>query len=364
MLCDENIIKRFCELASINALSQYEKPVAEYIAAFAEQNKIPYCFDDSSTFTGSDTGNIILEVNGGGEKILLSHMDTARATQNLNIIIDDEKISSDGNTVLGVDNRAGIAAILSAVESAVSEPSSYDGFYAAFVTCEETTLAGSRYLKIPENVNEGFIFDSYLRPGKLITSSFGAAGFRVKITGKAAHSGISPEKGINALSAAVKIIKEIPVGRVNRETTINIGKIAGGTAVNVVPEYVEFEGEVRSSGVARVEELIYEIEEKIKHGCDFFGCRYEFEFRWDFKPFKLPENAPIKNVAKKAVEEAELEYEELTSMGGSDANSLNERGIHSLNFGIGAQNPHSNDEFIYLVDLQKSFEIAKNLVKK
>ena len=189
------LIELFLQLIKINALSQHEKPVADYIHNFLCSLNLKPFFDNSSVRTGSDTGNLICKVGTGGNVMFLAHMDTARPTGGVNPQMRTDRITSDGTSVLGVDNRAGIAVILHALEKALLEKIVLNDFTIAFTTCEETTLAGSLNLEIADHIKKCFIFDSSLRPGSFIYSSCGAKNFTVAIKGIAAHSGLAPEKG-------------------------------------------------------------------------------------------------------------------------------------------------------------------------
>lgn len=359
---NDRLIEIFLDLIKINALSQEEKPVAEYITGFLKNLGFNPVTDDSFKATGSNTGNIICKIGSGGNYLMLSHMDTARPTAEVKPVFTEDKITSDSTTVLGVDNRAGIAVLLYSIEKAVKEGLVLNEFTLAFTTCEETTLEGSLNLGINGNIKNGYIFDSSHRPGKFIYSSCGAMSFKVHITGRASHSGIAPEKGINAIACAAEAVSGIQQGRIDHETTVNIGKFIGGSAVNVVSESVYLEGEVRSFNIPKIDVLINEIKAKVEASAEKFGASVKFEPFWDFKPFALSQQDEVFMKTVKMLEEINLKPEPVISLGGSDANSLNGRGIKSVNLGIGAQNPHGNDEFIYLEDLKKSSELALKLM--
>ena len=291
-------------------------------------------------------------------------MDTARSTKGVKPVLKKDRITSDGKSVLGVDNRAGIAVLLYLTEKIIKEKTSFNDFTLAFTTCEETSLGGSMNLDLNGRIKRGFIFDSYQNPGKYINSSYGAASFIINIVGKAAHSGIEPEKGINALQIAVAALTKIKVGKLKDGTTINFGKIEGGSGTNVVPEKISIIGEVRSNTMEKVEKYISIISEKFINAAVKLNGRIEFEWDWDFKQYKIKSNSKIIKEIENAISSAGLKPEQAITKGGSDANSFNENGIQSINLGIGAKNPHSNDEFILLEDLQKSFTIAYELVRK
>lgn len=359
-----HLIDLFLRLTKINALSGNEKPLADFIKSFLPDLGYKVEEDDAKAKTGSNTGNLICKVGSGGDYVLLSHMDTARPTIDVRPIIQDDKIISSGDTVLGVDNRAGVSVLLYALEKIAKEKIPVKDFTVAFTTCEETTLYGSQNLGINGGIKKGFIFDSGYRPGNFIYSACGAMAFKIKIVGKASHSGIAPEKGINAMQIAAKAISKLPLGRIDEETTMNIGILTSGSAVNVIPELAELEGEVRSFDLKKAEKYFKLLVESFKDEVEFAHAKMELNHFWDFMPYTIPENSDVYQEIVQALKAIGLTPSPKVSLGGSDANSLNARGIQSVNIGIGAQNPHSNDEFIYIEDLIKSVELALELVRK
>lgn len=361
---NQRLIDLFLEVARINALSGNEKPLAEFIKSFLSKFNYNVKEDEAAKFTNSNTGNLICKIGSGGDFVLLSHMDTARPTENLKPIIKDDRIVSSGDTVLGVDNRAGVSVLLSTLEKIAKEKIPVKDFTVAFTTCEETTLFGSKNLGVNGDIKNGFIFDSGYRPGNFIYSACGAIGLKIKIIGKASHSGIAPEKGINSMQIAAKAISQLPLGRIDQETTMNIGLLKSGSAVNVIPELTELEGEVRSFNLKKAEKFFNQLVSIFKEETEKVGAQFECEHFWDFMPYTILETSPVFKETVRAIKKVGLEPTPKISLGGSDANSLNGRGIESINLGIGAQNPHSNEEFIFIEDLIKSAEIALELVKK
>lgn len=363
-MIEKELVELFLKVARINALSGKEKPLADFIKSYLSQFEYKILEDHSMQFTGSNTGNLICQIGDGGEILLMSHMDTARPTENVKPIIKEDRIVSSGDTVLGVDNRAGISVLLYTLKKISLEKIRVKNFTVAFTTCEETTLFGSKHLGVNGKIKRGFIFDSGYRPGNFIYSACGAMGFKIKIHGKASHSGIAPEKGINSMLVASTSISKLPLGRIDAETTMNIGLLRSGSAVNVIPELTELEGEVRSFNPQKAEKYFNQLVKIFKDQCELANAKFEIKYFWDFMPYTIPESAAVYQETLNAIQSVGLKPEPKISLGGSDANSLNARGIESVNLGIGAQNPHSNDEFIFVEDLVKSAEIALELVKK
>lgn len=359
----KNLIDLFLKVAKINALSREEKSLADFIKSFLSKYNYKVIEDNSNAFSESNSGNLICRVGNGGDFILTAHMDTARPTVDLKPIIQNDRIVSSGDTVLGVDNRAGIAVLLYMLQKIAENNINIKNFTVAFTTCEETTLAGSKHLDLNGEIKKGFVFDSAYRPGSFINKACGAVAFKIKIIGRASHSGIDPGKGINAIEISARAICDIKQGKIDKDTTLNIGKISGGSGINIVPENVAVEGEIRSFDEERVMELLRQIKNKFEIESAASGGKVLFEYNWDFKPFEIKENSDVYKRTVNTIKKVGLIPQPKTSLGGSDANSLNGRGIQAINLGIGAQNPHSNDEFIFIEDLVKTSEIAIELVR-
>jgi tripeptide aminopeptidase len=354
----------FLQLIKIDALSQHEKPVADFIHAFLTALDLKPYFDHSQSQTGSDTGNLICRIGSGGDVMFLAHMDTARSTAGVKPQLLADRITSDGTSVLGVDNRAGIALILFALEKALLGKIALKDFTLAFTTCEESTLAGSLNLEFAAQIKKCFIFDSSLRPGSFIYSSCGAKNFTVTVKGVAAHSGLAPEKGVNSIAITALALSQIKQGRHGDKTTVNVGTISGGTATNVVPETTRLAGEVRSAETGMVDEVIQSIKAVFLKETAASGAGLIFNDEWDFRPYFIPPESEIYQDVLTVMGQVGLAPVPVASLAGSDANSLNGRGVHAINLGIGAQNPHANDEYILLDDFLKSSEIALGLMKK
>jgi len=359
-----HLIELFVQLAKIDALSGNEKPLADFIKFFLSNLGYKVEEDNANIKTGSNTGNLICKIGNGGDFVLLSHMDTARSTINVKPLIQDDKIISSGDTVLGVDNRAGVSVLLYTLDKIATEKIPVKDFTVAFTTCEETTLFGSQNLGVNGNIKKGYIFDSGYRPGSFIYSACGAIAFKLKIIGRASHSGIAPEKGINAMQIAAKAISQLPLGRIDEETTMNIGILTSGSAVNVIPELAILEGEVRSFDLKKAEKYFNLLANTFKEEAESANAKVELNHYWDFMPYTISENSEVYLELVRVLKAVGLTPNPKISLGGSDANSLNVRGIQSINLGIGAQNPHGNDEFIYIEDLVKSAEIALELVRR
>jgi len=354
----------FLELARLDGLSGKEGPVAAYAVSFLKKLGLPAGTDGAARVSGSDTGNVVCPVHGGGDFVLLAHMDTARPTAGTRQETAGGRLTSDGKGQLGADNRAGMAAILYAVERAVKAGVPLKPFTIAFSTQEETSMAGGLNLELPPGITRGFVFDSSLDPGDYASASPGAAVFSAEVAGKPSHAGIAPEKGVSAIRIAAKAIAAFDYGRHDEETTSNIGTISGGEATNVVPASARAKGEVRSLDISKVEPLLARIRAEFEKAAAAAGGTVRFDWAWDFKPYRHAPGAPVCLAAEAALKAAGLKPAAVPSHGGSDANSLNAKGVPAVNFGIGARNPHADDEYILEEHLAKASEIVWQLIKK
>lgn len=361
-MASRRLTELFLELARLDGQSGREAPVAKFAAEFLR--KLGLAARQEEPTPGSNAGNVVCQVGGGGEFVLLAHMDTARNTSRTAQVVASDRITSDGKGQLGADNRAGMAAILYAVERAVHTSSPVKPFTLAFTTQEETGLTGGQALALPPSVKYGFVLDSSMDPGNYAVSSPGAAVFEAEVLGKPAHAGIAPEKGICAIRIAAKAIASLEFGRHDEETTSNIGTIAGGQATNVVPPSAAVRGEVRSLDPAKVEPRVNAVKAAFEREAAAAGGTIKFSWKWEFRPYRHAAGAPVCQAAEAALRGAGLNPAGLPSHGGSDANTLNAKGIAAVNFGIGARNPHADDEYILLEHLTKSSEIVWQLIKK
>ncbi|MBP7148719.1 MAG: M20/M25/M40 family metallo-hydrolase [Acidobacteria bacterium] len=358
------LVDTFLEVARIEGVSGNERVVADHIRRVLEDLGMDVREDDAARESGGNCGNLVARAGTGGAFALMSHMDTARPSGQSRAIVHADRITSDGTTVLGVDDRAGIAMLLYAARQVLAHGRGRRDFTLAFTVAEESSLAGSRTIRFEPPTKMAILFDSSLRPGNFIARSFGCQRLWIKVHGRASHSGIAPEKGIDAIAVAARAIARLPLGRIDASTTSNIGMIQGGLAVNVVPEQVALDAEVRSLAKERVDEIVGVFGSTFEDEAARAGARVTFRAEWDFESYAVDESSELYRRVATALRAVGLEPTPQVSAGGSDANSLNARGIPAINLGIGAQNPHGNDEFILLDDLDKGAAIALALLSQ
>jgi tripeptide aminopeptidase len=277
--------------------------------------------------------------------------------------VTDARITSDGTTALGVDNRAGTSVLIHALRRALRD-GTRGNFIVVFTVAEEIGLFGSKHVDLaPYNVRMCFVFDCSKRPGTFIQAAVGCTLFRATFVGRSAHSAVAPEKGISAIQMAARALDSIPLGRLSATMTSNVGMISGGTATNVVPDRCTVHGEVREFEDTIIRGHMEFLRTTFAETAGRFGGSVEFEVIEDFKPFRLQPESAVFTATVGLLRSLGLTPDPIDYLGGSDANMLNAKGIPAVNLGIGAQNPHANEEFILLEDLDMSAEIAARIIQ-
>ncbi len=359
----DQLVADFCSLARIEGISLKERKVADYIKKELEPLGV-HVVEQPIPVGGSESGNVIcIPAETDPDKpvtFLAAHMDTVQSTRQLVPRVNDTTISSDGSTILGADNRAGVAALLCMFRIAHERKLKLNNIGVLFTVAEEIGLVGARHLDLSDypSIRQIFVFDCSRRPGVFIQHCYGCLKFRMEVSGRSAHAGVAPEKGINAIAMAARIISTIEQGRLEDDATCNIGTIHGGDATNVVSSRVVCEGEIRGPSMEVIEKHSNELNRIASEVTARFHGSYSLDTSLAFAPFHIDPASDHYKAADMLIRKAGLEPKPIRYTGGSDANIFNVNGIPAINFGIGAQQPHSNEEFIYIEDLRKITELV------
>ena len=360
----ERLASVFTTLCEIDSPSKQEGRVAEFLKSVFVEMGAEVSEDNSAGQTGSDCGNLFVRFPDGGlvkEPVFFNcHMDTVLPAVGVKVTREGDIFTSAGDTVLGSDDKAGIAALIEVMYTLQEKNIPYGPVEYVFTTCEEVGLLGVKALD-PSSIKAkiGYALDSS-GINRVIVGAPAANHITAKIRGIAAHAGLSPEKGISAIQLAAKAIARLNLGRLDSESTANIGLIAGGTATNIIPEFVVIQGEVRSHTLGKLKEYIQQIEDIFQNEVDSWT---DYEGLVDGKPsldFQVVEDYPVMKLDKEAavikrVEEAaaalgaELDY--VVAGGGSDANIFNKLGIQCAILSTGMDKVHSTRETIKLSDM-------------
>ena len=370
MVNKQRLIDEFLELVQIDSPTSKEGKIAGILVKKLEEIGCEVVIDNAGEKTGAETGNIIATLKGNrdGRKILFSsHMDTVSPSIGVKPIIDEAKgiIKSDGTTVLGSDDKAGIAAILEALRNIKENNIDHSDIQVVFSIWEEGGLHGAKNLDYSKiDAEYAFVLDSGGSPGEIIVKAPAQDAIKVKITGKSAHAGLQPEKGISAIMVASRAIENMNLLRIDEETTANIGLVKGGSATNIVMQDLEIAAEARSLSEEKLDAQTNHMVETFENAAKEFGAEIEINVNRAYGPFNIDENDEIVKLVKKAFANMNIEGKTASTGGGSDTNILNKNGIKAVNLGIGMKNAHTLEEYIAIEDLVNSAIMVGEIIKE
>ncbi|HET7770316.1 MAG TPA: M20/M25/M40 family metallo-hydrolase, partial [Chloroflexota bacterium] len=352
---ESRVLDLFLELVKIDSPSGHEQKIAEHLAA--RLNAL------GCTSRIDETGNVLGRRPGQGDLtgrpcILLSgHMDTVQPGIGVQPRVEDGIVRSSGTTILGADDKAGLAAILEALR--VTQGTACRPVEVAFSVQEETGLSGSKGMDTTWfDARQAVVLDSNNAVGSIVNQAPAADKLRAVVYGKAAHAGVSPELGISAIHAVSKALAKMKLGRIDPETTANVGTINGGTADNIIPDRVELIGGARSRSEAKLNAQIAHMQALLESEAAAMGARAEVTVERSYGAIDVsPTSALIQELAA-AIRAIGLEPSLLPTGGGSDANIFNDRGIEAVNLGVGYRDMHSTDESMSVADLVKVTQIV------
>ncbi|MEW6573079.1 MAG: M20/M25/M40 family metallo-hydrolase [Bacillota bacterium] len=366
MINRDRILSEFLELVQIDSVSGRERQVCDLLTGRLQSLGLQVVEDGAGGPRPDAAGNLIGRLAGtaqGPHLLFCAHMDTVEPGRGVKPVVGaDGVVRSEGDTILAADDKAGIVAIMEALRVIREQSIEHCDISILFTVCEETGLLGAKRLDPSYTADFGFVLDSTGPPGEIIIRAPSQDKITATIYGKAAHAGVNPEKGINAIYVAAQAIAAMKLGRIDPETTANIGIISGGKATNIVPDSVYLEGEVRSlENTLRVENtnLICSILEETARKAH---TRADINVELLYEGFSFPKEAPVVELARKAMHRRGLEAVLTQSGGGSDANILNGRGIPTVNLSTGMENVHTTNEQIAVADIVTMAGLVLELV--
>jgi tripeptide aminopeptidase len=290
-------------------------------------------------------------------------MDTVAPCENIQPIVNDNTITSDGTTILGGDDKAGIAAILEAVRQTREQGIAHGPLQVVLTIGEEIGMFGAKNLDYSKiQARKAVILDADGPLGNIVVQGPAKDVISAQVYGKAAHAGVEPEMGVSAIQAAAKAVSQMKLGRLDEETTANIGVIAGGVASNIVPEKAIIEGEARSQDEIKLEKQIQSMKSSCEDVAQKNGVSVNMTIEHGFPQLKVESDSPLLKCIRHAAAYTEVEYSEQSRGGGSDANILSKWGITAVNLGVGMQKEHSYDEYIKIDDLENGVRLLKHLL--
>jgi tripeptide aminopeptidase len=355
---DERLIKDLCELVSISSESGEEKEFIDFLARKIEQEFGGKC-------TLDNYGNLICKIPGKNSSssealMLAAHADTVKPGKGVKPVVKEGVIYSSGDTVLGADCKAGIAEILESVRSAAKHPpleivitrEEEIGFVGA-KNLDYSLITAKRGVLVDMDALDAIVIGG---PSHMLVD--------IEIIGKAAHAGMEPEKGISAIRAASLAIATLKDGRIDHETTANFGIIQGGVIRNGVPERCSLKAEVRSLNHDKCIALSNTYKEVFEVVARSMGAKAEVNLNLAYKATRIPEDAPMVQVAKEALQSIGIEPKVMVITGGLESAIYNEKGIETIPIGNGVKSEHSTSENVSVEDMKKVVRVLQQIFQR
>jgi tripeptide aminopeptidase len=366
----------FLELVQIDSLSRRERDVALRLQRELEAAGASCKFDGAGERVKGNTGNLIGRLPGKVKDappiLLCAHMDTVVPGEGVKPVVEGDIIRTDGTTVLGGDDKSGCAIICEVLHRLRESDLAHGPIDVVFTICEEVGLLGARHLDLNLiEAREGLVYDSD-SPGYLFVRAPGAYVLRFTVKGLEAHAGMAPEKGISAIKVAAEAIAAMRLGRIDHETTANLGRIEGGRALNIVPNEVVVRGEARSRDAAKLTAQVEHMVDCFKQavaraGVTLKGKRFEAGLDYKAEPeyaaMNVPDDAPIVRKVVEAAQRVGRVVKPEAMGGGCDANILNQRGLVVANLGTGMRDIHTVREWLDVNDMISTAEVTLELLK-
>jgi tripeptide aminopeptidase len=361
------VLDLFCELAAIPSPSGHERAVAEQCAAEVRALGLEPAFDDTGGAIDSDCGNLYarLEPTSEGVPIFFcAHFDTVVPTAPIEPVVDDGVVRNAAGTILGADNKAATAAMVEGVRRVLDEGIPHAGIELVLTTREETGCQGVAAFDVGQlRAEAGFVYDHQAPIGDVVIAAPYQRSIDVLFRGRSAHAGINPEDGRSAIQAAARAVADLRLGRLDHETTANVGTIDGGTARNVVPDTCRLVAEARSRDQAKLVALVQEMVDAFAFAASVSDCDVETALSELYQGYRLGDADPALRLALAGLERAGFTPRCVEVGGGADANVFNARGLPCIVLANGMAAIHSPDEHIAVRDLESMVDVTVALVE-
>ena len=376
MIDKARLKERVLELVRIDSLSRKERAIALRLKEILEALGGVVFMDDAGSAVGGEVGNLVAHFDGnveGAEAMLLSaHMDTVAPGEGVTPVVDGDVIRSDGTTVLGGDDKSGLAIILEVLQAVREEKVPHGHIDVVFTICEEVGLLGAKHLDLGlVRAKTGLVLDSD-SIGFLITKAPAVNHLEFEVHGLEAHAGICPERGISAIQVAARGIAAMRLGRIDEDTTANLGLVSGGTAVNIVPNRVMLTGEVRSHDEEKLERQTQAMVACLQDAAAgatleldgrLHETRVESRIRREYDRMDVSHDTAIVQRVHEAARNLGFAVDTVAKGGGCDANVLNKRGLQVANLASGMRDIHTVHEWLDVNDLVTAARIIHEVVR-
>lgn len=369
MVNKERLVANFKTMCEINAPALAERPCIDWGLDYLRGLGFSPREDNAGDKIGGNAGNIICEVPGklsSAPRIFLSaHWDTVEPTEGLTIIEDDGVLKSDGTTILGADDKGGMAPILEAVQSLQEAGEEHGDIVLLLTVAEEIGLKGAAACDVSDlGLDYGYVLDTGPPVGSFVNRTAYHDSIQVRIVGRPAHAGKFPEQGINAIMVAADALSNMKMGRIGPETTSNFGIISGGTGVNVVCPFVDLKGEVRSTSLSDLEQQVDHMTSAFQRAGEQWGAEVQIVHDRHYSAYEIDAEHRCVAAAQRAASTLGFDGKLRTTLGGSDANVFNQKGVPSIVVATGMKDIHTHQEHIAIEDMVKTTELTIELIRE
>jgi tripeptide aminopeptidase len=366
-MSDQNeALSLFLELATLPSPPGEERPVADVVLRYLRGLGLAPDEDGAGAEIDSTAGNIYVRLEPTAEGTPLffcAHLDTVPPSGPLEPVVEDGMVRNAGGTILGADNKSAVVAMLEGTRRVLAEGRPHAGIELVFTPKEEVGLIGVAAFDHDRlHADVGYVYDQAAPIGEIILGAPHAQSMQVTFHGRAAHSGMFPEEGRSAIQAAAKAVADLRLGRVDAESTANVGLISGGTAGNIVPEWCTFLAEARCQDERRLHELVQEMLDVFSFAATTADCEVETETRKSYKGYRFKKEQDVVALAAAALARCGYEPSYALSGGAADANVFNDRGRRCVNLANGMTDIHTPDERIAVADLDAMIEVTLAIV--
>jgi tripeptide aminopeptidase len=363
----QRLHETFEALCRIPSPTGDERGVADFLIRELNALGLDAEEDDAGAAVGSNAGNLLISIPGSGPQTLLlcAHMDTVPLAAPVEPVQRDGGWENANPGILGADNKAAVAAMLelARILAGSGDESPQVGVELLFTVAEETGLNGATQFDVSRLQSQfGYVFDHASPIGEIIVASPTYMRIDAEVRGKAAHAGLQPEQGVNAIVAAAHAITAMPQGRYDAETTANVGMISGGTALNVVPDRCQVGAEVRAVEQAQVDRYVTEAIDALQDAADTAGCDLDLNLRQMFTGYRLGPREPSVALAGRALRKLGYEPSLRSSGGGADANAFRVNGFACTNLANGTERPHERTERVSFEALEANLDLMLALI--
>jgi tripeptide aminopeptidase len=365
-MSEQRLEERFVRLCEIPSITGDERAVADHVLGELRESDVEVTEDGSAEAARAGAGNLLARIPGEGDGwvMLCAHLDTVPHEGPIGVVLDDGIYRSAGETILGADDKAAVAVLVELLLRHADAPPAA-GIEVLFTVAEEDGLRGAGAFDVSELRSQfGFVLDHATPIGEVITASPTYKRLVAEFRGIEAHAGIRPEAGRSAIEAAAAAISQMPLGRIDPQTTANVGMIGGGTAANVVPGACRIEGEARSVDQGAAEGALGAMADACTWAAGELGVDVDVEVEELFRGYRVKRGSKPLAVARAALQRAGREPVEVATGGGSDANALRAAGFDALLLANGTEANHTPSESVAASELGKMLEVCEALVEE